>query len=175
LDVIEYKSIYAMDTIGYLHMNQINKQKYVNKIKSVKCDICNKDLITGYKAEAVQNGLMSDELILSQAAYHIRKHYREELPEDVSKFMIVEKSKEEEEKPQPQPQVVIKPKNTKKVKPAKEKEKEELASCKLCGSESVAFNFEESRVEHLENYHRFTRLDFPTDWFFVSAGEGVNA
>ena len=147
---------------------QMSNQKYVNKIKSVKCDICNKDLITGYKLEDLQNGLMSDELILSQAAYHIRKHYREELPEDVSKFMIVEEKEEEK------PQVVIKQtKNTKKVKPAK-KEKEELASCKLCGSESVAFNFEESRVEHLENYHRFTRLDFPTDWFFVSAGEGIS-
>jgi len=146
---------------------QMSNQKYVNKIKSVKCDICNKDLITGYKLEDLQNGLMSDELILSQAAYHIRKHYREELPEDVSKFMIVEEKEEEK------PQVVIKQtKNTKKVKPAKEKEKEELARCKLCGSESVAFTFEESMAEHLENYHRISEvIDLPSQWFY----EGVSA
>jgi hypothetical protein len=38
----------------------MSNQKYVNKIRNVKCDICNKDLITGNKAEAVQNGQLDD-------------------------------------------------------------------------------------------------------------------
>ena len=110
---------------------------------------------------------MSDELILSQAAYHIRKHYREEYPEDISRFMIVEKVKEENNKTS---EPKIGSKNTKKVKPAKEKE--ELAKCKLWGSESVAFTFEESMAEHLENYHRISEIiDLPSQRFY----EGVSA
>jgi hypothetical protein len=95
-------------------MNQINKnvQKYVNKIKSIKCDICNKD-ITGYKPEALQSGLISDEVITSHALYHISKHYREEVPADLNKFMVIEEEKidkalsnlENLEKPKQQPKV----------------------------------------------------------------------
>jgi hypothetical protein len=159
-------------------MNQIINQKYVNKIKSVKCDICNKD-ITGYKPEALQSGLISDEVITSHALYHISKHYREEVPAELGHFMIIEEE-EKNFKPQPQPQPQqVKPNknnnnnNNKKVKqPQPTKEKEELAKCKLCGETSVAFNFKESMAEHLENYHKISEIvDLPTEWFY----EGVSA
>jgi hypothetical protein len=154
---------------------QTTNQKYVNKIKNVKCDICNKD-ITGYD---LSNGNISDQVVLSHAVYHIRKHYREELPADINKFMIIESKEEEEKEPQPPQQQQVKPKNNnKKVKvepkqqQQKEKEEEERVKCKLCGETSIAFTFEESMREHLENFHRISEIiDLPTEWFY----EGVSA